>query len=353
MRMSMNEKSGRKHKFPLIMIILSLSFIPVILWGLLSGSVPMPLENLLEGISHFLGGEGDEIASVLIFQIRLPRILLAALVGAALAIAGACFQGLFRNPLADPFIIGASSGAALGASIALSFGGGLGLGFFTVLGLPGIASFAGSMAAVLLVFAVSKSFGNNSSPGILILAGTSVSTLCSALLSLIIVLRDRSLVQVYYWLLGSLAGAAWPRLLSALPFIALGSIFIFLSARNLDLLLQGDEAAESLGLNPFKSRFFLSMAATLSVAAAVSVSGIIGFTGLIAPHAARFFSGPSHRRLLPASALSGALLTIIADNLSRSLIPPVELPLGIITSLGGAPFFLFILSRQRKKGGFV
>ena len=353
----MNEKSKEKLnpnlKFSLIMIILSFCLIPVILWGLLSGSVSMPLENLLEGISFFLGGEGDEIASVLIFQIRLPRILLAAIVGAALATAGACFQGLFRNPLADPFIIGASSGAALGAAAALSFGGGLGLGFFTVLGLPGIASFAGSMAAVLLVFAVSRSFGNFSSPGILILAGTSVSTLCSALLSLIVVLRDRSLVQVYYWLLGSLAGAAWPRLLSALPFIILGNVFIFLSSRPLDLLLQGDEAAESMGLNPFKTRFFLSVAATLSVAAAVSVSGIIGFTGLIAPHAARFFSGPSHRRLLPASALTGALLTMAADNLSRTLIPPVELPLGIITSLGGAPFFLFILSRQRKKGGFI
>ena len=188
--------------------------------------------------------------------------------------------------------------------------------------------FAGSLAAVILAFAVSRASGNTPSPGTLILAGTSVSAFCSALLALVLVMKDRSLVQVYYWLLGSLSGTTWSRLLSALPFMVLGNVIIFFSVRPLDLLVQGEEAAESLGLDPLRTRFILAMAATLPVAAAVSVSGVIGFVGLIAPHAARFFTGPAHRRLLPASALAGALLCLVADNLSRSLIPPVELPCG-------------------------
>jgi iron complex transport system permease protein len=300
-----------------------------------------------------IGRGGDETAAALVFSIRLPRVLLAVLVGASLGSAGACFQGIFRNSLADPYIIGSSSGAALGAALAVSIGGGLGLGFFSVLGLPGICAFAGSLSAVFLAFVISRASGNTPSPGTLILAGTSVSAFCSALLALVLVIKDRNLIQVYYWLLGSLSGTTWPRLLSALPFIIIGNIAIFLSCRPLDLLLQGEEAAESLGLDPLKTRFLLALAATLPVAAAVSVSGVIGFVGLIAPHASRFFTGPAHRRLLPASALTGALLCLAADNLARSLIPPLEIPLGVITSLGGAPFFLFLLARQKRGGGYV
>ena len=222
-----------------------------------------------------------------------------------------------------------------------------------MLGLTGIAAFIGSLGAVFLAFSVSRAFGNTPSPATLILSGTSVSAFCSALLALVLVMKDRSLVQVYYWLLGSLSGTSWPRLVSALPFMLLGNIIIFLSARPLDLLLEGEDAALSLGLDPMKSRFILAMSATLPVAAAVSLSGVIGFVGLIAPHAARFFTGPSHRRLLPASALLGALITLAADNLARVLIPPVELPLGVITSLGGAPFFLFLLARHKNRGGFL
>jgi iron complex transport system permease protein len=353
------------------MAVLAALIIIAVFWGILSGSVSLSPADIVQGFNSITGrdmGEDSpqssgipaEIAAALIFRIRLPRLLLAALVGASLGIAGACFQGLFRNSLADPYIIGASSGAALGAALAVSAGWLPGLGFFSAVSgwLPqaagqGILAFAGSLAAVLLAFAVSRVSGNSPSPGTLILAGTSVSAFCSALLALVLVLKDRNLIQVYYWLLGSLSGTTWPRLLSALPFMIAGNIVIFLSIRPLDLLLQGEEAAGSLGLDPLKARFILALAATLPVAAAVSVSGVIGFVGLIAPHGARFFTGPSHRRLLPASALAGALLVLIADNLARSLIPPVELPLGVITSLGGAPFFLFLLARIRSRGGLL
>ncbi|MCL2093313.1 MAG: iron ABC transporter permease [Treponema sp.] len=332
------------------MILLSLALIPLFFWGLFFGSVSLSPSQVRGGLSFLLGRGGDEVAAALIFGIRLPRLILAALVGASLGSAGACFQGIFRNSLADPYIIGASSGAALGAALSLSFGGALGMGFFSVLGPAGLAAFVGSLLAVFAAFMVTRAFGNNPSPGTLILAGTSVSAFCSALLALVLVMRDRNLVQVYYWLLGSLSGTTWPRLLSALPFMILGNIAIFLSVRPLDLLLQGDEASVSLGLNPLRARFILAVSATLPVAAAVSVSGVIGFVGLIAPHGARFFTGPAHRKLLPASALTGALLVLMADNLARSIIPPIELPLGVITSLGGAPFFLFLLARQGRRG---
>ena len=344
---------AKGHHFTLFIIVLSAALVPVMFWGLLSGSVPLSPLRALKGILFLMGREGDETAAVLIFGIRLPRLLLAMLAGASLGTAGACFQGLFRNSLADPYIIGASSGAALGAALAVSAAGLPGLGFFSVLGLPGIFAFAGSFAAVILAFAISRVSGNTPSPGTLILAGTSVSAFCSALLALVLVIKDRNLVQVYYWLLGSLSGTTWPRLLSALPFVILGNIVIFSSVRPLDLLLQGEEAADSLGLDPLRTRFILAIAATLPVAAAVSVSGVIGFVGLIAPHGVRFFTGPGHKRLLPASALAGALLCLVADNLARSLIPPVELPLGVITSLGGAPFFLFLLARQKSRGGIL
>ncbi|MCL2007615.1 MAG: iron ABC transporter permease [Treponema sp.] len=342
-----------KRKYILFIILIAAAIIPALFWGLLSGSVYTSPATIIQGLLFMTGRGGDETAAALIFQIRLPRLLLALFVGASLGSAGACFQGLFRNSLADPYIIGASSGAALGAALAMSIGGGLGLGFSSVLGLPGIFAFIGSLGAVLLAFIISRSGGNTPSPLTLILAGTSVSAFCSALLSLVLVLRDRNLAQVYYWLLGSLTGTTWPRFLSVLPFMVIGITAIFLSIRPLDLLLQGDEEAESLGLDVLKTRFLLALAATFPVAAAVSVSGIIGFVGLIAPHGARFFTGPAHKRLLPAAALTGALITLIADNIARSIVPPIELPLGVITSLGGAPFFLFLLSRHKHRGGFL
>ena len=341
----------KQPSFALVIIILSVSLVPLMLWGLVTGSVSMTLPAIRDAFYFFSGRGGDETAWTLIFLIRLPRIVLSLLVGASLGITGACFQGLFRNALADPYIIGASSGAALGAALAVSLGGLYGFGFFSALGPAGAAAFAGSLAAVILAFIISRASGNTPTPGTLIIAGTSVSALCSALLALTLVIKDRNLVQVYYWLLGSLAGTTWSRLLSALPFMIFGSIIIFLSSRPLDLLLQGEDAASSLGINPLKTRFILSIAATLPVAASVSVSGVIGFVGLIAPHGARFFTGPGHKKLLPAAALLGAFITITADNLARSLISPVELPLGIITSLGGAPFFLFLLARKRKDLG--
>jgi iron complex transport system permease protein len=333
-----------KRRPGLLTLILSLALIPAFVWGLLKGSVPLGAGDLYRGFLHLAGAGGDETAAAVLFNIRLPRLLLALAVGAGLGLAGAAFQGLFRNALADPYIIGSSSGASLGAALALTFGVSL------PLSLP-LFAFAGSLAAVALAFAVSRAAGNPPPAAALLLAGASVGALFSGLLSLILVVRDRSLYQVYYWLLGSLGGAGWRELAAVLPALSAGSLAIFLSARPLDLLIQGDEAAESLGLEVNRARLVVITGASLTTAAAVSAAGLIGFVGLIAPHAVRLFTGPAHRRLLPASALAGALILLLADTLARIVAPPLEVPPGIITSLAGAPFFLYLLAKQGRNLG--
>jgi iron complex transport system permease protein len=182
------------------------------------------------------------------------------------------------------------------------------------------------------------------------LTGAALSTLFSSFLSLVLVLKDGDLYRVYYWLLGSFAGAAWPQLPSALVVMFIGCLIIFLNGRELDLLLQGEETAESLGVEVGKTRLVTALGASLAVAAAVSVAGIIGFVGLIAPHIVRMITGPVHRRLLPASALVGALIMIVADTVARTA-GNIELPIGVITSLGGAPFFMYLLARNGKNLG--
>jgi iron complex transport system permease protein len=267
--------------------------------------------------------------------------------GGALGVSGTAFQGIFRNSLADPFIIGASSGASLGAGLAMS----LGLTLVWPLSPVPLFAFAGSLAAVVLAFAVSRAAGDPPPAAALLLAGTSIGALFSSALSLLLVFRDRSLYQVYYWLLGSLGGSTWRELFSVLPAMAGGALVVSFFSPSLDLLIQGDEEAESLGINVSRTRFAVAAGASLAAAAAVSAAGIIGFVGLIAPHCARLFVGPRHSRLIPASALTGALFLVLADTAARTLISPVEIPLGIITGLGGAPFFLFLLARHGRSLG--
>jgi iron complex transport system permease protein len=331
-----------QKKIPLS-IILILVLIPACIAGLLSGSVSFTLKDLRD---IFAGG-GDGTNGLILFEIRLPRTILALAVGAALGISGAAFQGIFRNSLADPYIIGASSGAALGAALAIA----LGLTLSGPVSAVSLCAFGGSLAAVFLAFAISRTVGNPAPAAALLLAGVSLSSLFSALLSLILVLKDRALHQVYYWLLGSLNGVSWNTLPAVLPVMVLGCFMVFLAHRPLDLLLQGEDVAESLGISVRKTRLFIASGASLAAAAAVAAAGIIGFVGLIAPHAVRMIIGPAHRRLLPASALFGALLMILADIIARTAADNLELPIGIITSLGGAPFFIYLLARHGRRVG--
>ena len=291
---------------------------------------------------------GDPLVRVIVWELRLPRTLLAAMVGAALAMAGASFQALFRNALADPYVIGASSGAALGATLAMTLGWSVGMAGFGPLPL---AAFLGALGAVLITLLLAEGAGGEAgSVASLLLAGTALGAMLSAAVSFLLVWRDQPWFQVFNWLLGSFSGRTWVHVAVGWPYLAVSALALWLASRPLDALAGGDAVAKSLGLAVRPARLAVIAAATLAVAVAVAVSGIIGFVGLIAPHAARRLFGAGHRRLLPASGLLGAILLVWADVGARTVLVPVEIPVGIVTALIGGPFFLVLL---RQRGGRI
>lgn len=306
------------------------------------GAVQVPVEQMLSA----LFGRPDRALRAadltIIWDLRLPRAVLAALVGAGLAGAGGAFQSMFRNPLADPFVIGASGGAALGATLAIVLAGNGPLrGVSTSL-----AAFVGALGAVFLVYLLAASSGETISA--LLLAGATLSTSLSAVVSLLMLLNDQKLQEIFAWLMGSFSGRSWPQLWASGPLILIGLGLLWLLARPLDALATGDDSARSLGLPLEQARVAIVCAASLVTAAAVASCGIIGFVGLIAPHIGRLLVGTGYRRLLPISALIGALMLLATDSLARSLMPPLELPVGIFTALIGGPSFLWLLRRRQQ-----
>lgn len=329
----------------LLGLVLLLAVAAVVSVGL--GPVPIPPGRVLAVIGANLTAGGSPPAgpeNAIVWNFRLARVLLVVAVGGSLSMAGVAFQGLFRNPLADPFVIGASSGAALGATLAIYLGSGL---VFAGFGPVALAAFAGSLGAVALVYLIAGQGG--ATPAVaLLLAGAALSAFFSAAVSFLMSLTAETLNTTFFWLLGGFAGRSWPQLQAALPFMLGGGVGLMLLSRPLDLLGFGEETAQGMGLNVPRARLLIVGGAALLTAAAVASSGIIGFVGLIAPHAARLIFGPIHQRLLPASAIVGALLLVLADDAARLLLAPVEIPVGILTSLLGAPFFLYLLYRRRQ-----
>jgi iron complex transport system permease protein len=299
----------------------------------------------------------DDTTAIILREIRLPRVLLAVLVGGGLAMAGAAYQGLFRNPLADPFVIGASSGAALGAAVVMVFGwqGGA-LGF----GAVPLGAFLGALLAAAVVYA-SAAWSGGVPVVSLLLAGAAVSSFFGAAVWLLLFLNDKRLQIFVAWMIGSLNMRGWETVIGISPYLLGGAVGLGLLARPLDALAFGEETARSLGMRVRLMCGLVIAAASLTTAAAVAAGGIIGFVGLIAPHCARLLVGARHAVLLPASALMGALLLLLADDLARTaplLLPSddlaqtsrgLELPVGILTALLGGPFFLFLL-RTRATG---
>jgi iron complex transport system permease protein len=279
-----------------------------------------------------------------IWNIRLPRVLVAGLVGAGLATGGATYQGLFRNSLADPYLIGVAQGASTGAVLAL------------VAGLPAVlyslgvvqwAAFGGAVLTVGLVYMLARM--NRIVPTTtLLLAGVAVGSLAASVTSLLIYLNGQRLAQIYGWLLGGFNASNWDQVWSILPYIGLGSGLLYFFGRQLNVLQMGEEPAIQLGLQVERLKVVMVLAATLITAAAVSVSGIIGFVGLVVPHIVRLLIGHDYRTLLPLSTLYGAIFMICADACSRTLLAPVELPVGILTAFCGAPFFIFLLRRNKR-----
>lgn len=288
------------------------------------------------GVSGFSLFEFDaEMFSKIIFGVRLPRIIGAVLVGGGLACAGCAMQGLFRNPMADPYILGTSSGGALGAACAIVFLGGLFLPLF---------AFIGATASTIVVYMISKRNGRVAVETIL-LAGVAVSLFLSALLSFMMYISGDSLHRIMFWTMGGLSNMYWDDILVGL-LILVGCVVLFIFSRDLNILTLGEEEAIHLGVNTEITKRVLLIVSAFITGIAVSISGCIGFIGLIIPHIMRMFTGPDHRILIPASMIAGSVLLLWADTLARAL--PVEIPVGIITAFLGAPFFIYLLRRRTK-----
>jgi iron complex transport system permease protein len=314
------------------------------------GSFSIPLPDIVDMLGYKLGFSVGPVSfptawETVIFDIRMPRVILAALVGAALAPSGAVYQGLFRNPLADPYLIGVSSGAGLGATIAIVYG----VQFrWEGLGATSLFAFIGALAATVLVYALSR-VGGRVSVATLLLAGVALAAFLSSGTTFLMYQAPDAFraVTVVGWLMGSLALASWSHVTLLAPFVLLGGILLWIYAYRLNVLQLDEEQARQLGIPVNSTRLALIVLTSLIMAAAVSVSGVIGFIGLIVPHAVRLVWGPDHRFLLPMSAIGGALFLILADSLARTLMAPAQLPVGVVTAFCGAPFFLYLL-RQRK-----
>ncbi len=302
-----------------------------VLLALLDGLPGVDVEHGLTAAQH-----------AVLWQIRLPRVMLGALVGGTLAIAGAAYQGVFRNPLADPYLLGVSSGAGLGATAMIVFG--LAASTFAV---P-LAAFAGGVLAVTATYLLGRGVGGGRTEVVIILAGVAVAAFANAGQTFLQQRYDDSMRQVYSWLLGRLSTNGWTEVGVALPYVALTVVVILLFGRILDVMAVGDIEAASLGIDPRRVRLLLVAVATLGTAAVVSVSGLIGFVGIVVPHAVRLLVGPGHRLLLPLSVLFGAAFLMLADVLARWALAPAELPIGVVTAAIGAPFFLVVLRRSRK-----
>jgi iron complex transport system permease protein len=305
--------------------------------GSLVGPVHIPLVELLKrllGSASTLTDRQVDIFSA----VRLPRVVLGGLVGSMLALAGASYQGVFRNPLADPYLLGVAAGAGLGATVAISAGAPKAL-------LPA-AAFAGAVMAVAVTYVLGRTAGQRSTTS-LILAGVAMASFLTAVQTYVQQRHTDTLREVYAWILGRLSTSGWREVLLILPYLVIGGAVMLLHRRMLDVLSLGEEEAAALGVPVRRVRVLVVGAATLGTAAAVAVSGLIGFVGIIVPHAIRLVTGASYRVILPLSAMFGAAFLIVADVAARTVLSPAELPIGVVTAFLGAPFFVLVLRTSR------
>ncbi|MFE5537343.1 FecCD family ABC transporter permease [Streptomyces sp. NPDC056492] len=341
-----------RPRTPAVVVLLVAALLASAVAGLALGPVRIAPGRVLDIV---LGGPGQRTGAFasIVWDVRMPRVLLGAVVGAGLAVAGTVLQALVRNQLADPFLLGASSGASLGAVLVIVLGAGAAgtAGGIGAVGVPA-AAFAGSMGALVAVYAMARR-GGTMTTGRLILAGVAVQYILSALTSLVLVLAAHpdQIRSVLFWTLGGLGGARWDEL--ALPAAALlvGTVLLTALARPLDLLLAGEEGARTLGLDTGRFRAAVFVLTSLVIGVLVAYSGAIGFVGLMVPHAARMVVGAGHRALLPVAALGGAVFLTLADLLARTAAAPEEIPVGVVTALVGGPFFLWMLRRSTRVEG--
>jgi cobalamin transport system permease protein len=316
------------------------------------GSVYIPPLTILRVLlSRFnaIGGDVPLEFELILFDIRMPRVALIALTGAALATSGTAYQGLFRNPLADPYLIGVASGASLGATLAIALQSVI-PSQIQLIAVP-LGAYIGALATVAIVYALGR-IGHRVPTTTLILAGVAIGSLAVSLSTFLMLNAGQQTARILSYLLGGYGGGGWDAVMTVAPFALVGFAVMYIYARPLNVLLFDEEQAKQLGIHVEKVKIIVIVAATLTTATAVAFSGIIGFVGLIIPHAARFIVGYDHRRLLPLAALGGAGFLMLADLLARTIIAPEELPLGVVTAIAGAPFFLYLLRRAKRAAFF-
>jgi ABC-type Fe3+-siderophore transport system permease subunit len=337
----------RARRPGLVLTGAGLVLVAAVLTGVWVGALPLaPGDVVATLLDHLLGPLGIDVPGGLsgteeavLLQLRLPRVLLAALIGAGLAIAGAAYQGVFRNPLADPYLLGAAAGAGLGATLAIAYSP---VQSFGPVGIVPLAAFAGALIGVGSALALGTLAGGSHSPTLL-LAGIAVAAFLAAAQTLVQQQNTDDLREIYGWLLGQLGTAQWSDVVVVLPYLGAACIVLLLCGRALDVLAVGDDEAASLGVHPGRLRLMVIVAASLATAAAVAVSGLIGFVGLVVPHIARRFVGGSHARVLPLSLLIGGAFLVLTDIVARVVLAPAELPIGVVTAFVGAPFFAGLL----------
>lgn len=325
----------------------------VIIFATTLGSVHIPFSKCFEILFSQLpflhiAPSWPETFDTIILDIRLPRILLAGLVGAALAVAGATYQGLFRNPLADPYLLGVASGAGLGATVGFLIP--FSLQWMSFGAVP-LFAFFGGLGAVAVVYSVAR-VGKTLPATTLILAGVALGAFLASITSYLLTICGEELHGIVFWLLGGLSLTKWSEVWVVLPCVVAGIIVIWLHARPLNVMQLDEEQAQQLGINVERVKLILLGAATLITSVAVCFTGLIGFVGIIVPHAVRLIWGPDHRFLLPLSTFVGAIFLILADTLAHTLLPPTEIPVGVITAFCGAPFFLYLLRRKKRLAFF-
>lgn len=343
----------KRNYFRLLFIVMLIILCFFIIFVSTLGVARIPLKesmkiilNNIPFIKNKISLEGISSSHVVIInKIRFPRIILSALIGMALAGSGVIFQGIFKNPMAEPYVLGISSGAAFGATLAIVLGI-----QSTILGMGAISimAFLGAVTTTFIVYNVAR-IGNKTPVVTLLLAGIALSFLLSSLISLFMTFNREQVEKIVFWTMGSVSSASWKHVIISSPIILLGSIVFIIFSRDLNVMLLGEDSAKNLGVEVEKLKKILLIIASIVTASAVAVSGIIGFVGLVIPHIVRLIVGPDHRVLIPFTLISGALFMIITDTLARILIPPVEIPVGVITSLFGAPFFIYLLCKNKKK----
>lgn len=317
--------------------------------GVANISVKQTAEILLSKIplvNNFITLDNiKESSIVIILKLRLPRIILAGFVGAGLSIVGASFQGMFKNPMADPYVLGISSGAALGATLSMVFGIDshiIGLSVTT------LCAFIGAVITTLIVYNIAR-IGSKVPSTTLLLSGVAISFLLSSIISLIMTFKREQIERIVMWTMGSVSAASWNHVLVVIPVVMVSTLILYFLSRDLNVYQLGEDDAKTMGIETEKLKKYILLICTIQVSVAVSVSGIIGFVGLIVPHVVRFLTGSDNRVVIPFSALVGAIFLVLCDTIARSIVPPMEIPVGIVTSIFGVPFFMYLLYKTKKK----